>query len=223
MGFRADAELVAIDIRPARDAPAAAEDMLEPVEELFDQLGIAFLTAVRPRRLVVLAAASSTAMAEVLGRNATGWDVRSVGVGTSANALADIVKSFHAAELAAEYMPPHATEPGPTVRRFDDLGTARMILAAVDFDLIASHAERLRDDLNDQPASIETLRAFFEHRMSITATAETMHLHPNSLRYRLTRIERMIGGSLRDPAMLAALYLALRALPGEGAPGSAGA
>jgi hypothetical protein len=38
-----------------------------------------------------------------------------------------------------------------------------------------------------------------------------LHLHPNSLRYRLAKIEQALGRSLRSPQTIADLYLALRA------------
>jgi len=43
------------------------------------------------------------------------------------------------------------------------------------------------------------------------ACAHTLHLHPNSLRYRLAKIEKALGRSLRSPQTIADLYLALRA------------
>ena len=39
--------------------------------------------------------------------------------------------------------------------------------------------------------------------------ADAMHLHHNTLRYRLARVERLIGRSLKNPGTIAALYIAL--------------
>ena len=38
-----------------------------------------------------------------------------------------------------------------------------------------------------------------------------MRVHHNSLRYRLGRIEQLLGRSLKDPATIASLYIALAA------------
>ena len=47
--------------------------------------------------------------------------------------------------------------------------------------------------------------------MDVNATAEAMHVHPNTLRYRLSRVEKLLGRSLRQPATIAELSLALLA------------
>ena len=47
--------------------------------------------------------------------------------------------------------------------------------------------------------------------MDVNATAEAMHVHPNTLRYRLGRVEKLLGRSLRQPATIAELTLALHA------------
>ncbi len=72
-------------------------------------------------------------------------------------------------------------------------------------------AEPLFERLARQPAALETLIAYFEHDLNVSTTAVHLHLHPNSLRYRLSRIEEAIGAPLRAPAVIAAVYLALRA------------
>jgi purine catabolism regulator len=56
---------------------------------------------------------------------------------------------------------------------------------------------------------LETLLAFFADGLDTGRTAERLHLHPNSLRYRLGRIETVLGRPLRDPATIAELQLLL--------------
>ena len=51
--------------------------------------------------------------------------------------------------------------------------------------------------------------------------ARALRIHPNSLRYRLGRIEELTGRSLREPATIATLHLALLASAADGAPSGA--
>ena len=55
--------------------------------------------------------------------------------------------------------------------------------------------------------------AYFDHDLDVPAAAAELHLHPNSLRYRLTRIEEVLGRSLKRPATIAELHIALLADP----------
>jgi DNA-binding PucR family transcriptional regulator len=45
--------------------------------------------------------------------------------------------------------------------------------------------------------------------LDIKRTAAAMHLHHNTLRYRLARAEELMGRTLKDPATITSLYIAL--------------
>ena len=57
----------------------------------------------------------------------------------------------------------------------------------------------------------DTVVAYFGHDLDVMRTSEAMGLHHNSLRYRLGRVEQVLGRSLKDPATIASLYIALAA------------
>jgi len=57
---------------------------------------------------------------------------------------------------------------------------------------------------------VQTLEAYFASRCSPDATAKRLHLHRNSLLYRLRRIEEIAGVRLDDPETRLLLHLALR-------------
>ena len=61
----------------------------------------------------------------------------------------------------------------------------------------------------------EALSAYFAHDLDIAATAASLHMHRNSLRYRLARAEQVLGRSLKQPSTIAAVYLALVAEAGD--------
>lgn len=68
----------------------------------------------------------------------------------------------------------------------------------------------LESDSRSNSALIETLESFFRCNGNLSETARTMHLHRNSLLYRLGRIEELLGRSLEDPELRLSLQIALK-------------
>ena len=62
--------------------------------------------------------------------------------------------------------------------------------------------------LLSQPAYLRTLEAYLDHDLDVGRAARALHLHPNSLRYRLSRVEAVLGRSLRDLPTVVDLFLA---------------
>ena len=56
---------------------------------------------------------------------------------------------------------------------------------------------------------VKTLRAYLEHRTSIADAAAALVIHPHTLRYRLARIETLLGLSLRETESLLKLRMAI--------------
>jgi carbohydrate diacid regulator len=54
----------------------------------------------------------------------------------------------------------------------------------------------------------ETLLAWAEHGFHLVRTAEALHVHRNTLVYRLQKIESILGHGLRDHRHAIAVYLA---------------
>jgi purine catabolism regulator len=61
----------------------------------------------------------------------------------------------------------------------------------------------------------EAVVAYFDNDLDVVRTAAALHLHPNSLRYRLARVEKLLGRSLKQPSTIAGVYIALLAAPPE--------
>ncbi len=68
----------------------------------------------------------------------------------------------------------------------------------------------LKHDARNDGTLIETLEGFFRCNGNLSETARTMHLHRNSLLYRLGRIEELLGHSLEDPELRLSLQVALK-------------
>lgn len=61
----------------------------------------------------------------------------------------------------------------------------------------------------DRDVLLDTLRAWFAAKGSAPAAAARLHVHRNTVHYRLRRVEALTGRALSDPTASAELYLAL--------------
>ncbi len=57
----------------------------------------------------------------------------------------------------------------------------------------------------------DTLLAWLQLDRGVTEVATRLHVHPQTVRYRLRQLERLFGPALRDPALRFELEVALRA------------
>jgi DNA-binding PucR family transcriptional regulator len=63
----------------------------------------------------------------------------------------------------------------------------------------------------EDPILAETLRAYLDGFGDVAAVAQRLHVHPNTVRYRVRRIEKLTSTSLDDPDVRLVLALGLRA------------
>lgn len=75
---------------------------------------------------------------------------------------------------------------------------------------VVRYFDSLMERLAPEPHLLKTLHAFFEHRQHRKAVAGALNIHPNTLSYRLERIETMLGARLDDIGWLSRLHAALR-------------
>lgn len=70
---------------------------------------------------------------------------------------------------------------------------------------------RIRTLRDEDPVLAETLRAYLDAFGDVATAAAWLHVHPNTVRYRVRRIEDKLGTSLADPDVRLLLSLSLRA------------
>ncbi len=143
------------------------------------------------------------ALLELLGRVAT----TAVGVSPEFDNLADTAQALRYARVAA-----NARGRGPgAVTVFDDSVIA---VAAVSAPEVATKvADLVLGAFNDMTSEektvlIDTFRTWVDNDGSIPNAAAQLYCHPNTVRYRLHRIEERTGRSLSAPRELAELCLA---------------
>jgi DNA-binding PucR family transcriptional regulator len=70
---------------------------------------------------------------------------------------------------------------------------------------------RVRELREQDPMLADTLAAYLDGFGDISAVAQRLHVHPNTVRYRIRRVEKLLSTSLDDPDDRLVLALGLRA------------
>jgi DNA-binding PucR family transcriptional regulator len=131
------------------------------------------------------------------------------GIGRPLSTIEVIPDSLRDAEIAIKRLG-HAEA---RLLDFDDFDLATLVVSEAPAERIQPKVEQFVAVLRENPGLHEAVVSYFQHGMDAMRTAEAMHLHHNSLRYRLGRVEQLLGRSLKDPATIASLYIALVAAP----------
>ncbi len=77
-------------------------------------------------------------------------------------------------------------------------------------DHVLRYLNALLERLAERPELLTTLQAYFELRQRRKVTANVLRIHPNTLNYRLERIEQLLGARLDDAGWIAKLHTAVR-------------
>jgi PucR C-terminal helix-turn-helix domain/GGDEF-like domain len=144
-----------------------------------------------------------SALLELLGRVAT----TAVGISPAFDDLADTAKALRYARVAVQ-----ARGRGPgAVTVFDDSIIAVAAISAPEvtaklIDLVLGSFDDMPD--GERNVLFDTFRKWVDNDGSIPNAAAQLYCHPNTVRYRLHRIEERTGRSLSVPRELAELCLA---------------
>ncbi|HEY5853878.1 MAG TPA: GAF domain-containing protein [Aldersonia sp.] len=101
-----------------------------------------------------------------------------------------------------------------TVVTLGDLGISGLLLQLDDPAQLLSFADRTLSPLIEYDRAhrtelLETLRVHLARRLSGPDTAGALHIHPNTVKQRLRRIEQLTGSELADPATVVQFGAAL--------------
>lgn len=131
------------------------------------------------------------------------------GVGRKVASLSDVVNSYRDARLALTRSLSRGGSPS-AVQRFEDFAIADVAISTGDEDQLQRRSLDLLAKIEGSEQILETLVVYFENHLSINDTAQSLCIHPNSVRYRIGRAEELIGGSLRELPTIIDVYLALQ-------------
>ncbi|MBX3084212.1 MAG: helix-turn-helix domain-containing protein [Anaerolineae bacterium] len=97
---------------------------------------------------------------------------------------------------------------------FADLGVYRLLSLLLETPELRSFYRETLGELADEKYSndefVATLETFFEEHGNLSQTASKLHVHRNTLLYRMERIEQIGGFDLDNPETRLAVYLALK-------------
>jgi DNA-binding PucR family transcriptional regulator len=144
-----------------------------------------------------------------------------VGISNPCKGAASFAAGFQEAEHALVGTSVLGAE--PSLMTYDELGPYKYLLRmSIDSGARDSHRKAIRRlaDYDEQRSTflLRTLEEFLRRRGNISATAEALYVHPNTLRQRLRRIQELSGVDLRKDDWLM-LEIALKLVRLEGAVG----
>ena len=95
---------------------------------------------------------------------------------------------------------------------YEDL-MLEVILEEIPNEMQQEFANRVLNPLLDHKELLETIKMFIKQNQSIKKTAEHLHLHINSLHYRLNQVRQLTGIDPKESEGLVLFYLALAFYP----------
>jgi len=201
---------------PAPPDPHAGERLLGDVEAaLGDAGGLRTVIAIRDGAAYCVVEAQAEELSVRLDELARRNRELAIGVGRAVADVADVRTSLRDAEASVRSARERARR-GPEVRWFEDLDLLSWLVTTAEESGLAAKRSLLLAPLEDDEVLRETLRRYLEQRLNAVKAARVLSIHPNSLRYRLSRAEERLGRSLQDPETIALLHIALRATGSTG-------
>ena len=121
-----------------------------------------------------------------------------VGIGSVANQLKDIARSFKEAQVAVEIG--RVFDENITMMSYENLGIGRLIyqLPTTLCEMFLSEVFKKGsvDSLDEE--TLFTIQKFFENNLNVSETSRKLFVHRNTLVYRLEKIKKLTGLDLRQ-------------------------
>ncbi len=121
-----------------------------------------------------------------------------VGIGTSANHIRDLARTYKEAQVAIDVGKVFETK--RTIISYENLGIGRLIyqLPTTLCDMFLREVFKKNPiDALDQE-TLFTINKFFENNLNVSETARKLFVHRNTLVYRLEKIKKLTGLDLRE-------------------------
>lgn len=152
-------------------------------------------------------------IADVRGYGGGGRRQFSVGISKPAPDVSGLAAAYQEAMRALEVG--RQLERGQGLSHYDSLGVYRLLLQVTKKEELRSFAREVLgplagDDKEEYEGLRITLQALLDHNLNVAETARSLFFHYNTLRYRITKLEHMVGSFTEDPNLRLSLALALQ-------------
>lgn len=150
---------------------------------------------------------------DVRGYGGGGRRQFSVGISKPAADISGLAAAYQEAMRALEVG--RQLERGQGLSHYDSLGVYRLLLQVTKKEDLRSFAREvlgpLAGDAKEENEGLRTtLQALLDHNLNVAETARSLYFHYNTLRYRITKLEHMVGPFTEDPNLRLSLALALQ-------------
>jgi purine catabolism regulator len=153
-------------------------------------------------------------VAEVAGDRGGGRRPFSVGVSRVANGVKDLPAAYHQARRATRVG--RRLTGGRSTTWFDDLGVHRLIALVPDTEEVSAFVSDvlgpLAEDTTEAADLRATLQVLLDTNLNVAEAARQQFFHYNTMRYRITKLEALLGPFTSDPGLRLDLAVALQAL-----------
>lgn len=161
-----------------------------------------------------LSALVSAVTSRVNGRLRRVGRLLGTGIGRPAGSLSELAEAHRQAQRALGVG--QEIHGSSVVTHFDQLGVFRLLSLIPDSSELRSYVDEVLGPLADaadaDSADLrETLRVLLETNLNVAESARRLHFHYNTMRYRIGKLERLLGAFTTDPTLRLNLLLALHA------------
>lgn len=136
----------------------------------------------------------------------------STGISRGVTSLSALPAAYSQARRAAQVGVQTQIPTGVT--SFDSLGVLRLLSLIPDSGELRAYLTEVLGPLvpggsAEQADLVETLRVLLDANLNVAEAARTLHFHYNTLRYRIGKLERLLGPFMTDPSLRLNVQLAL--------------
>lgn len=209
--FAVPARIVLVEARDGGGGGRTQTDLdgaAASLAEAFSHGSAAHLCTRRRGAVVALVQAPEASVDATLAQLIDGPPTLVVGVGRPASDPWEVLDSYRDARLALQTV---ARNSDRRIAGFDEVDLVTLLICEAAPERIQPKVDEIMGALRRSPGLHESLAAYFEHDLDIMRASRALHVHHNTLRYRLGRVEEELGRSLKAPATIALLYVALTA------------